>query len=245
MDRLFLFYDDMEKKSFDEYANEYDRWFMNNEGVLYSEVLLVAKVMQNAGHTLSVGCGSGLFEQTLRNEFGINITRGIEPSAGMAGIARVRGMEVVIGTAEEADFGTEQYDTVMFNGTPSYITDLRLAFEKAWNALKPGGRIVVIDVPKESGYATLYNLAKCVDTWEHPLLEGVKPRDPYPLEFVKMANWRTTQEKIDLLTAQGFENMTFAQTLTRHPLYSDQDAEQPIDGYDRGDYVAIVAHKKA
>ncbi|SHE72578.1 Ubiquinone/menaquinone biosynthesis C-methylase UbiE [Mariniphaga anaerophila] len=231
------------KSGFDEHASEYDAWFMKNTNVLYSEVKLVAHFLKNSKDVFSVGCGSGLFEMILEKDFGISIKNGLEPSAGMANIACKRGMTVDINPVEQADLGIDKYDTVLFNGTPSYITDLQAAFNKAFAALRPGGKVVVIDVPKESSYALLYNLAKAVGTWEHPLLEGVHPEDPYPIEFVKIANWRTTAEKVEMLKNSGFHNLEFAQTLTRHPIYSNNTAEEPTEGYDRGDYVAICARK--
>ena len=167
-------------KGFDEYASAYDAWFLENRNVLYSEVNLVASTLRDAGRILSVGCGSGLFEKILREEYDIRITDGIEPSTGMADIARKRGLEVTVATAEEADFGRERYDTLLFNGTPSYIGDLAGVVRKAYDALPEGGRIVLIDVPKESSYGIMYNLAKALGTWNHPLLEGVYPPNPDP-----------------------------------------------------------------
>lgn len=230
-------------KGFDEYASLYDAWFLDNRNVLYSEVNLVASVLKDAGRVLSVGCGSGLFEKILREEKGITITDGIEPSTGMAEIARRRGLNVTLSTAEEADFGAGLYDTILFNGTPSYITDLASVVRKAYDALPSGGRIVLIDVPKESTYGMMYNLAKALGTWDHPLLNGVYPPNPYPMEFVNVANWRTTAEKVELLEKAGFRQISFAQTLTAHPLYSDLREEQPVEGCDRGDYVAVTAFK--
>ncbi len=231
------------KSGFDEHASKYDAWFMKNTNVLYSEVKLVAHFLKDSKDVFSVGCGSGLFEMILEKDFGISIKSGLEPSEGMAEIACKRGMTVEVTTVEKAELGTEKYDTVLFNGTPSYITDLQTAFDKAFAALRPGGKIVVIDVPKESSYALLYNLAKALGTWEHPLLENVHPEDPYPIEFVKIANWRTTAEKVEMLQKSGFNNLEFAQTLTAHPIYSNNVAEEPSKGYDRGDYVAICAKK--
>ena len=231
-------------KSFDQYASAYDAWFLENRNVLYSEVNLVASTLRDAGRILSVGCGSGLFEMILRNEYGIAVTDGIEPSTGMAEIARKRGLRVTIATAEEADFGHGDYDTLLFNGTPSYIDDLASVVRKAYDALPEGGRIILIDVPKESTYGILYNLAKALGTWDHPLLAGACPPDPYPIEFVNVANWRTTAEKAALLEAAGFTGLEYAQTLTRHPLYSNEVEEQPVAGCDRGDYVAVTACKR-
>ncbi len=230
-------------KGFDQYAAKYDAWFMENRNVLYSEVNLVASVLAGAGRILSVGCGSGLFEAILRQERGISIRDGIEPSAAMAEIARKRGLNVAVATAEDADFGTGAYDTIMFNGTPSYIAGLAGVVRKVYTALPPGGRVIMIDVPKESSYGLLYNLAKALGTWNHELLQGVYPPNPYPMEFVEVANWRTTAEKVEMLQQAGFVNLSFAQTLTRHPLMSDNGVEEPSEGCDRGDYVAITAFK--
>ena len=230
-------------KGFDEYAATYDAWFLDNPNVLESEVRLVASTLRNAGRVLSVGCGSGLFEKIMRDEFGITVTDGVEHSPAMAEIARKRGMDVTEATAEEFDYPAGEYDTILFNGSPSYITDLDTVLSKVYAALKPGGRIVLVDVPKESTYGLMYNLAKALGTWDHPLLEGAYPPNPYPIEFVNVANWRTTAEKIALLEKNGFRNIESAQTLTTHPLYSDLAAEEPVPGHDRGDYVAVTAIK--
>ncbi len=232
-------------KSFDEYASVYDSWFLDNPNVLASEAALVAAAVEcGEGPVLSVGCGSGLFEVILKNDYGISITDGVEPSEGMAEIARKRGMDVTINTGECFDFPKEKYRTVLFNGSPSYISDLRKVVSKVYEALPFGGCIILIDVPKESTYGVMYNLAKALGTWDHPLLEGVYPPCPYPIEFVNSASWRTTAEKVAIVEECGFKDMKFMQTLTMHPLYSDTRMEQPVEGYDRGDYVALIAYKK-
>lgn len=232
--------------SFDEYAKTYDAWFLDNPNVLASEVALVAAVLKDAPRPiLSVGCGSGLFEDIMRRDYGIDITDGVEPSAGMAAIAEKRGMKVTVASGEEFDYPQNRYGTILFNGSPSYITDLGLIVKKVYEALPAGGRIILVDVPKESTYGVMYNLAKALGTWNHPLLEGVFPPNPYPIEFVKVANWRTTAEKTGLLIEAGFTDISYMQTLTTHPLYSDIKSEIPTQGCDKGDYVAVTAIKPA
>lgn len=230
-------------KGFDQYAKEYDFWFLDNENVLESEARLVASVCLGGKNILSIGCGSGLFEKILREHFDINITEGVEPSSSMAEIARHRGMNVIEATAEKFDYPAGKYDTILFNGCPSYITDLDKVVRKVYDALPEGGRIILIDVPKESSYGLLYNLAKSVGTWDHPLLEGTFPRNPYPIQLVNAASWRTTAEKTELLEKAGFRNLKYAQTLTTLPLYSNDKPEEPSEGHDKGDYVAITAYK--
>ncbi len=231
------------KNSFDEHASQYDAWFIDNSNVLISEVRLVAATLKDSKNVLSVGCGSGLFEKILKDDFGITVNDGIEPAEGMADIARKRGMNVVVTTAEEGDFGNGKYDTILFNGSPSYIKDLAVVVKKAYDNLPAGGRLILIDVPKESGYGTMYNLAKALGCWDHALLKGVFPANPYPIELVNAANWRTTAEKIEVMKNAGFKDLEFKQTLTSHPLYSDNVSEQPSEGYDRGDYVAVTGYK--
>jgi ubiquinone/menaquinone biosynthesis C-methylase UbiE len=229
--------------TFDEHAAQYDSWFLKNRNVLQSEVELLAGALPNPGKTLSVGCGSGLFEKILRESHDIDIRFGVEPAEGMAEIAVKRGMEVKVGPAEELPFDDESFDTVLFNGTPSYIGNLDKAFSEAARVLKPGGAVVVCDVPAESSYGLLYRLAAHIGNWDDESLKVVAPAVPYPMEFAAAANWRTTQEKLDLLEKNGFTVVETTQTLTLHPKFSDDGVETPVPGYDRGDYVAIRARK--
>ena len=49
-------------QAFDQYASEYDAWFLENTNVLETELRLVAACLKDAGSILSIGCGSALFE---------------------------------------------------------------------------------------------------------------------------------------------------------------------------------------
>lgn len=228
---------------FDEHAEMYDGWFMKNRFVLESEVRLIRHALRQPGRTLSIGCGSGLFEQILRAEHGIDITHGVEPAEGMARIAELRGMIVRRGTAEQVPHGDSEFDTVLMNGTPGYLADVTKAFEEAFRLLRPGGHVVVGDVPANSGYGMLYQLATRIKTWDDPDLKKIAPPDPYPIEFASLAHWRTTEELSISLTRVGFCDLEYAQTLTRHPRYTNEAVEDPTPGFDRGGYVAIRGRK--
>ena len=69
----------------------------------------------------------------------------------------------------------------------------------------------------------------------------VAPQDPYPVEFVKGAAWRTTEEVMRELESAGFTVVECAQTLTTHAKFSNDAVEEPSPGYDRGGYVGVRA----
>lgn len=235
----------MANQDFDEFADKYDGWFLQNRNVLESQVRLIARALKVPGSVLSVGVGTGLFESLLKKDHQIEIIDGLEPSETMAAVARERGMDIRVGTAEDLPYPNESFDTVLFNGSPRSITDLGKAFEEAFRVLNAGGHVVVADIPAESGYGLLCQLAATKTTWEDPDLLGVAPAHPYPIELAAAASWRTTADKVDLLRENGFGDFEYAQTLTRHPKFSDYEPEEPVEGHDRGGYVTIRARKLA
>jgi ubiquinone/menaquinone biosynthesis C-methylase UbiE len=228
---------------FDEHADKYDGWFLLNRNVLESEVRLVHRALEDPGRTLSVGCGSGLFESLLRSQYGLLIEDGVEPAEGMARIAEARGLRVRRAAAEQLPFPDSEFDTVLWNGTPAYLADPGRALDEARRVLRPDGHLVVADVPANSAYGMLYQYAALVGSWDDPRLRRVAPPHPYPIEFVALAHWRSTEELSALLQEREFTDLRYFQTLTRHPRYSDAAAEDPIEGFDRGDYVAVRARR--
>ena len=233
----------MSRPVFDEFAETYDAWFLENRAILESEVLLLRRFLHNPGDTLSVGCGTGLFELILREEHGINIRFGVEPSDDMRAVAAKRGIQVMSGSAEDLPYLDGNFDTTLLNGIPGYVADLETAFAEALRVLRPGGTIVVADVPAESSFGLLYQFAATKGSWDDPALQGLAPALPYPVELAAAACWRTTLEKAELLQRVGFKDLEYAQTLTVHARFANDAAEQPVEGFDRGDYVAIRARK--
>ena len=232
----------MEKQKFDGYADKYDEWFMKNENLFTSELRLFKKVLGDiSGKTLlSVGCGSGLFESYIENS---NI-EGIEPSADMAEIARKRGINVIkIGLIEDVELTDDKYDIIYFNGSSSYMEDLSPVYGKCLKALKENGKLILLDVPKESAFGFMYLLGKSLNTYNHEFLEGAMPELPYPLALATSGVWHTTEEKINVLKNLGINKFSYYQTLIKNPLYTNEEAEEVSEGYKSGGYVAIIAEK--
>lgn len=231
-----------DKPKFDGYAAQYDEWFMKNEHLFTSELRLFQKALGDitGKRLLSVGCGSGLFESFIdcRN------IEGIEPSKDMGRIAEKRGVNVIkYGTIEEVELPKDTYDIIYFNGSSSYMEDLEPVYKKSLEALKEGGKLILLDVPKESAFGFMYLLGKSLDTYDHEFLQGVMPGLPYPLALASSGVWHSTEEKINVLKDLGARNFRFYQTLIRNPMYTNEEPEEVLEGYKSGGYVAIIAEK--
>lgn len=159
---------DVMSKMFDGLADKYDRWFLTNDKVFVSELKPLHACLNplKKDKILSVGCGSGLFEVALKNEYGILVEHGVEPSEDMAEIAGKRGMKVEIGDAETTNFPEEEYDVIYLNGCSTYIADLSKAYKNVYKALKKGGHLILLDVPVESAYGILYSFAKQMGSYD-------------------------------------------------------------------------------
>ncbi|MCR4649847.1 MAG: methyltransferase domain-containing protein [Lachnospiraceae bacterium] len=232
----------MEKQKFDGYADKYDEWFMKNDKLFTSELRLFEKVLGDISgkKLLSVGCGSGLFESYIDSS---NI-EGVEPSEDMAEIAKKRGINVIkIGLIEDVDLPDEKYDIIYFNGSSSYMEDLSPVYSKCLRALKANGRLILLDVPKESAFGFMYLLGKSLNTYDHEYLKDAMPELPYPLALASSGVWHTTEEKINVLKNLGISRFSYYQTLVKNPLYTNEEPEEVIEGYKSGGYVAIIAEK--
>ena len=230
------------KQKFDGYASKYDEWFMVNDNLFTSELRLFKKVLGDitGKKLLSVGCGSGLFESYIDSS---NI-EGIEPSEDMGKIAEKRGINIIkYGLIEDVDLPDNTYDIIYFNGSSSYMENLTPVYEKTLNALKPDGKLILLDVPKESAFGFMYLLGKSLNTYDHEYLEGAMPALPYPLALAASGVWHSTEEKIEVLKNLGIEKFDFYQTLVKNPMYTNEEPEEVVEGYKSGGYVAIIAQK--
>ncbi len=230
------------KQKFDGYASKYDEWFMVNDNLFTSELRLFEKALGDitGKKLLSVGCGSGLFESYIDNS---NI-EGIEPSEDMGKIAEKRGVNVIkYGLIEDVDLPEKEYDIIYFNGSSSYMENLTPVYEKSLRALKDNGKLILLDVPKESAFGFMYLLGKSLNTYDHEYLKGTMPELPYPLALAASGVWHSTEEKIEVLKNLGIKKFNFYQTLVKNPMYTNEEPEEVIEGYKSGGYVAIVAEK--
>ena len=222
-----------EESAFDTSAEDFDVWFNKNQVIFESELLAQKYFITDPEHTVSIGCGTGIFDERL------GIKSGVEPSEDMAKLARKRGMEVKIGTAENIPYEDETVKAVLLGTLLSYVKDRKKAINEAYRILQPGAHIVVSFLAREGSYAMLYDLASLRGEYD----PETAPKAPYPLKFVKGTHWSSASEVTNLLEETGFVDLKCVQTLTRHPKYSNDEVEDPAEGYDKGDYIVIQGRK--
>lgn len=233
-------------KIFDGYVEEYDNWFLENDNVFISELKLLYESLKDIkkDEILSVGCGSGLFEQALKKQYKIEVKNGLEPSEDMAEIARKRGLDVEIGDCENTQLSKEKYDVIYLNGCSTYMKDLKKAYKNCYQALKEGGNLVILDVPVESAYGILYLLADKMDGYDADIFRRIAPKLSYPIELVKSGIWYSALEKEKIVREDlHMKNIKFLQTLTVNPIYTNDQVEEPVEGYNKGGYVAMICQK--
>jgi len=207
--------------------------FVINSEKHLDQLLAERYFLSNPRNSVSIGVGSGLFASRLGIEYGV------EPSKQMAKLAERRGIKVKIGRAEDVPFEDERFDTVLLSTVLSYVDDPEKAVKEAYRILKPGGHIVVSFLAREGSYAMLYDLAYLRGKYD----PEISPKYPYPIKFIRGAHWNSIDEVTNLLKEAGFVDLKYVQTLTKHPKYTNDEVEQPIEGYKRGDFIVVQGRK--
>jgi len=223
----------LKPSAFEEGAEDFDVWFDRNRIIFESEFLAEKHFLKNPGNAVSIGAGSGLFASKL------GIRYGVEPAEKMAARARSRGIEVRTGTAENVPFSDACFDTVLLSTVLCYVKDPEKAIKEAFRILKPGGSIVVSFLTREGSYAMMYELAYLRGRHD----EAISPEHPYPVKFISGAHWLSTEEVAALLHDSGFTELKYAQTLTKHPKYTNEKTEIPAEGYKKGDFIVVQGRK--
>jgi len=222
-----------------------DEWFSNHPNIYKSQLSLLALTMQDSEETiLSFGTICGIFEIGLEKEYNIKITNTVGNDPMGIELAKQRGLNAQLIDFKNFDLGNEMYDCIYLHRTTMFIENLKYVVSQIHKALKPNGKIVILDIPKESALGILYTHIKTIGGWTDELGENVAPDAPLPYEILQSTYFSTVEYKISLLSELGFSNFSFAQTMTKHPRYNERREEEPSEGYENGNFIAITAMKK-
>lgn len=205
---------------FDKFAKEYDQWFETHAFAYQSEVEAVKRFIPSEGIGIEIGVGTGRFSVPF------NITVGVEPSEQMAAIAHSRGITVHISRAEQLPFDSEQFDFALMVTTLCFVDNPKLILKEAGRILKPGGKIVVAIIDKESSLGRTYEAMKASN------------------KFYSRAKFYSTKEVIELLHHAHFNQIQTCQTIFSNPDTMTMP-DTVKDGYGEGAFVVISAIKSA
>jgi len=202
---------------FDKYSKEYDEWFEKNVDLYEAELKAIRQLIPpHRSEGMEVGIGSGKFAVPL----GIKI--GIEPSENMATKARMQGIEVYPGVAEELPFSDGKFDYVLMVTTICFVDDAAKSLKEAFRVLKTGGFVIVGFVDRESALGKQYSEKK----------ENSR--------FYKDATFFSAQEVLRYLKGSGFVISNVLQTLIPEEL-----PNTILKSFGRGSFVAIKGIKSA
>lgn len=203
-------------EAFEKYSDVYDKWFDSHLEIYESELAAIRQLMPSGkAESMEVGVGSGRFAVPL----GIKV--GVEPSEKMASKARLHGIDVYSGVAEELPFPDRRFDFVLMVTTLCFLDDVAQSLREAFRVLKRDGFIIVGFVDRESELGQQYS----------------EKRDSS--RFYKDATFFSTSEVFRALEDARFVIADVLQTLVPGEL-----PKITMGGFGRGAFVVIKGMKK-
>jgi len=138
-------------KLFDASAGHYD-WINHilslGSGHWYREQALRQAGLKAGMRVIDVACGTGVISQRATKIVGDPaLVVSVDPSAGMRDQAKSRrGIEALNGDAEHLPVESASADMVVMGYALRHVTDLLATFTEFARVLKPGGRVLVLEI---------------------------------------------------------------------------------------------------
>jgi demethylmenaquinone methyltransferase/2-methoxy-6-polyprenyl-1,4-benzoquinol methylase len=167
------------QRIFDETAPDYDRIervLALGTGSWYRRNALQRAGLAAGAQVIDVGIGTGLVAREALALIGPSgRIIGVDPSQGMMGEVSLPGVELVNGRAEALPQADASCDFLSMGYALRHIADLSAAFSEFHRVLRPGGRLLVLEITKPAGrMATL--LLKAYMRTAVPLIARVVAR---------------------------------------------------------------------
>ena len=201
---------------FDQYALEYDSWFVKHANLFHAEVLAIRQSLPEGKKGIEIGVGTGRFAQALQIQFGV------EPSENMAKLAEERGITVYRAYGEQLPIPDQSFDFALMVTTVCFLADIPKAFSEVHRILRSEGNVILAIIDKNSDLGRKYEQNKTSN------------------KYYKDAHFHSTDEITQLLREAGFTQFKYWQTLTH---LNENAVEQPTAGYGKGSFVVIKARK--
>jgi ubiquinone/menaquinone biosynthesis C-methylase UbiE len=135
---------------FEANVPRYEAWFARHEAAYVSELLALRPFVPLAGRGLEIGVGTGRFAAPM------GVAVGVDPSPTMLAVAAARGIETVEGCAERLPFADASFDHALVVTTICFVDSPPAMLAEARRVLKPGGRLVIGFIDRESALGQHY-----------------------------------------------------------------------------------------
>ena len=141
---------------FDRGARHYDAvvdWGFLRSGAAYRRRTLRQHGLCPGDDLLDVACGTGLVAVEAAKILGTadHITC-LDPSAGMLEVARTKLPALFVqGRAEALPFPDNSFDFLTMGYALRHVTDLETTFREYRRVLRPGGKLLILEVTKPAG----------------------------------------------------------------------------------------------
>lgn len=143
------------RRVFDETASDYDRIenvLAFGSGPWYRRKALERAGLAEGAQVLDVGIGTGLVAREALRLIGANGRLvGVDPSPGMMGQVQLPGVELIQGCAERLPREDASSDFLSMGYALRHISDLSAAFSEFHRTLRPGGRLLVLEITRPRG----------------------------------------------------------------------------------------------
>jgi len=143
------------RRVFDDTASDYDRIervLAFGSGSSYRRAALQRAGLASGAQVLDVGIGTGLLaREALALVGGQGRLVGVDPSPGMMNEVSLPGVELICGRAEALPREAASSDFVSMGYALRHIADVHAAFAEFFRVLRPGGRLLVLEITKPSG----------------------------------------------------------------------------------------------
>jgi len=147
------------RRLFDDTAPQYDRInrvFSLGTGAWYRRQALSRAGLRPGMTVLDVACGTGLVtREALRLAGPGGTVIGLDPSAGMLAEARATGAPLLQGRAEAIPLPDASVDMLTMGYALRHVADLSVAFAEYSRVLRPGGRVLLLEIGRPDGERAL------------------------------------------------------------------------------------------
>jgi demethylmenaquinone methyltransferase/2-methoxy-6-polyprenyl-1,4-benzoquinol methylase len=143
------------RRIFDETASDYDRIervLALGTGSRYRRMALQRAGLRPGDKVVDVGIGTGLVAREACALIGsAGSLVGVDPSPGMLGQVDLRGVQLKVGRAEQLPCEDGEADFLSMGYALRHVSDLGRSFAEFHRALRPGGRLLILEISRPEG----------------------------------------------------------------------------------------------